>query len=416
MEKPKLTLGILGGGQLAQMLVENSPFHDLEICVFTDTLECPAKYTSGHLFKGSLKDTESLRRFFQKVNFITFENEFIDIEALARMKEEFPKVFILPSIPNIQITQNKLSQKHLFHKLNLPTSSFYGMDPQIDEPSSWLRSLIVKPFTKTNGQKNNFSVSSFSKGSFMLKRALGGYDGKGNFTVKTLGDLEKAVDFCKQALVAGSTVYAEELVSFERELAQVYSRSMNGDFIAYPLVITEQEKNVCRWIYGPATEFGIDRNIEAETSQIGKKIAEDLNFVGTFAIEYFYKDGKILINEMAPRVHNSGHYSLDASPVNQFESHLYAVLGAKLKQPSTYPFFAMRNILGPENLEIEFDSKVKERFKKTEDAKIYWYNKTKTKGFRKLGHINTISMTKDDLMKKIKLVEEIETHFWMTFK
>ncbi len=413
MEQPKLTLGILGGGQLAQMLVENSPFHDLEICVFTDVLECPAKYTSGQLFKGSTKDPEALRRFFQKVNFVTFENEFIDCEALARMKEEFPKVFILPSIPNIQITQNKLSQKFLFQKLNLPTAGFFALDPKIDEPSSWLRSLIVKPFSA--GLKNNRSENSFSKGCFMLKRAMGGYDGKGNFAVKTLGDLEKAVDFCQATLVDNSTVYAEELIPFERELAQVYSRSMNGDFIAYPLVISEQEKNVCRLVYGPATEFGIDKSVEAKTSQIGRKLAEELQFVGTFAIEYFYVQGEVIINEMAPRVHNSGHYSLDASPVNQFETHLRAILGSKLKQPSTYPFFAMRNILGLEGLEQDFDSSVKERFQKSEDAKVYWYNKTKTKSLRKLGHINTISMTKDDLMRKIKLMEDIEVNFWKTF-
>ena len=395
MEKPKLTLGILGGGQLAQMLVENSPFNDLEICVFTDVIECPAKYTSGQLFKGTIKDTDALRRFFQKVNFVTFENEFIDIDLLGKMKDEFPRVFILPSIPNIQITQNKLSQKFLFQKLNLPTSPFKSFDPKIDQITQWLRSTAFA-----------------SKHGFMLKRAMGGYDGKGNFAVKTLGELEKAVEFCEKTLVENSTVYAEDFVSFEKELAQVYTRSMNGDFIAYPLVISEQEKNVCRLVYGPATEFGISKTLEEETTAIGKKIAEELKFVGTFAIEYFYVNGKVLINEMAPRVHNSGHYTLDASPTNQFESHLYAILGAKLKSPSTYPFFAMRNILGPEGIEKDLDPSVKEKFQKTEDAKVYWYNKTKTKTLRKLGHINTISMTKDDLMKKIKLMEDIENQFW----
>lgn len=395
MNPPKLTLGILGGGQLAQMLVENSPFNDLEISVFTKDLECPAKYTGGQLFKGSIDDIDSLKRFFSKVNFITFENEFIDIETLGKVKEEFPKVFILPSIPNIQITQNKLSQKFLFQKLNLPTANFKGFDPQIDQLLSWLRNTAFA-----------------SKNGFMLKRAMGGYDGKGNHIVKTLGELEKATVFCQKAINDKTTVYAEELVKFDKELAQVYTRSMNGDFIAYPLVISEQEKNVCKLIYGPATEFDIPREIESETSSIGKKIAEELKFVGTFAIEYFYVNGKIMINEMAPRVHNSGHYTLDAAPVNQFENHLFAVLGSKLKSPSTYPFFAMRNILGPEGLEKTFDKDINKNFKQTEDAKVYWYNKIQTSPLRKLGHINTISMTKPDLLKKIQLMEEMEKNFW----
>lgn len=395
MDKPKLTLGILGGGQLAQMLVENSPFSDLEISVFTQELECPAKYTSGQLFKGTIQDIDSLRRFFSKVNFVTFENEFIDIDVLGKLKDEFPRVYILPSIPNIQITQNKLSQKFLFQKLNLPTSPFKAFDPKIDQISQWLRATAFA-----------------SKNGFMLKRAMGGYDGKGNFPVKTLGELEKAIDFCQIALNEGTTVYAEDFVKFDKELAQVYTRSMNGDFIAYPLVISEQEKNVCKLVYGPATEFDIPKEIEAETSAIGKKLAEDLKFVGTFAIEYFYIGGKVVINEMAPRVHNSGHYSLDAAPVNQFENHLFAVLGAKLKPVSTYQFFAMRNILGPEDLEKDLDPKVKEKFTATEDAKVYWYSKTKTKPMRKMGHINTIAMTKTDILRKIKLMEEMETNFW----
>lgn len=394
-QKPKLTLGILGGGQLAQMLVDNSPFSDLEICVLTENAECPAKYTNAKIFEGSLKNLESAREFFSKVQFVTFENEFINVDELSTLKAEFPRIYILPTIPNIQVTQNKLSQKFMFQKLGLPTSPFKAFDPQIDQLVPWLR-----------------TVAFSHKHGFVLKWAMGGYDGKGNLVCKTLGDLEKAADFCQKALDSGTTVYAEEFVSFDKELAQIYTRSMNGDFVSYPLVISEQEHNVCKLVYGPATEFDIPKEVEQQTTDIGKKIAEELKFVGTFAVEYFYADGKILINEMAPRVHNSGHYTLDASPVNQFENHLYAVLGAKLKSPSTYPFFAMRNILGPESLNKTFESNISNKFQQTEDAKVYWYNKTKTSSYRKLGHINTISMTKEDLFRKIKLMQEMEKTFW----
>jgi 5-(carboxyamino)imidazole ribonucleotide synthase len=395
MIKPKLSLGILGGGQLAAMLIDNSPFSDLEILVFTDNAECPAKYTNAKIIEGSLKDLNAVRNFFSQVQFVTFENEFIDVEVLSLIKSEFEKVYILPSIPNIQVTQNKLSQKFLFQKLELATSRFQAFDPKIDVLPLWLRNIA---FSHKNG--------------FVLKWAMGGYDGKGNLVVKTLGDLEKSLEFCQKALDQGTTVYVEDFVPFEKELAQVYTRSMNGDFISYPLVISEQEKNVCRLVYGPAVEFDIPKEIEEETTKIGKKIAEELKFVGTFAIEYFYSHKKILINEMAPRVHNSGHYTLDASPVSQFENHLFAVLGSKLKPTTTYPFFAMRNILGKVGVDKVFESNMRERFLVSQDAKVYWYNKTKTSSYRKLGHINTISMTKPDLLRKIKLMEDMENQFW----
>ncbi len=414
MNKPKLSLGIFGAGQLAQMLIENSPYSDLEISAFTEDLECPAKYaTNSQLFKGSINDAESLRRFFSRNQFLTFENEFVDIDAIAKIKTEFPRVYILPTIPTMEVTQNKLAQKFLFQKLNLPTARFKAFDPQIDELPTWTRSLMIEPFEKSNRPSQN----SFMAG-FVIKKAFGGYDGKGNFVCKTLGDLERSQSFCEKALADGSTIYAEELIPFKKELAQIYTRSMNGDFVCYPLVISEQEESVCRLVYGPATEFEVPKEIEAKASQIGKKIAEELNFVGTFAIEYFYYNDSLLINEMAPRVHNSGHYTLDAAPVNQFENHIHAILGAKLKQPSTYPFFAMRNILGPKTLpkqntdKITFANKVFEKFKKTEDVKVYWYHKKETSKYRKLGHINAISMTKIDILRKIKIMEEIETEFW----
>jgi 5-(carboxyamino)imidazole ribonucleotide synthase len=395
MKNAKLSLGILGGGQLAAMLIDNSPFNDLEILVFTDNAECPAKYTNAKIIEGSLKDLNALKNFFSQVQFVTFENEFIDAEVLSFVKSEFQKVYILPSISTIQLTQNKLSQKFLFQKLDLHTSPFKAFDPKIDVLPIWLRNVA---FTYKNG--------------FVLKWAMGGYDGKGNWVVKTLGDLEKALPFCQNALDQGTTVYAEELIPFEKELAQVYTRSMNGDFISYPLVISEQEKNVCRLVYGPATEFEIPKSVEEETTQIGKKLAEELKFVGTFAVEFFYHHKKVLINEMAPRVHNSGHYTLDSSPVNQFENHLYAILGSKLKDPTTYPFFAMRNILGKPGLEKTFDGNIREKFQTCQDGKVYWYNKTKTSSYRKLGHINTISMTKFDLLRRIKVMQEMEDQFW----
>jgi len=401
-QKHKLTLGIIGGGQLAQMLAQNNPFHDLKVVILSDQKDCPAALTDAQLVIGSLNDREAVKKFFEQIQILTIENEFVDSELLGEMKDSFERVLFFPSIGAIEVTQNKLSQKFLFEKLGLPTAPFVAFQREADVVLPWLQKTFEK----------------FPSG-FMLKKAFGGYDGKGNFKVGGLKDFAEATAFIEDTLTKGSTVYAEELVFFSKELAQIYVRGLKQDFISYPVVISEQEKNVCRLVYGPATEFGVSAELEKQTTEIGNKIATHLNFVGTFAIEYFLtKDGRVLINEMAPRVHNSGHYTLDASPDNQFANHVRAILGAPLKQPATYSFFAMRNILGTQGITKDFKFDVQKLWDKAvlpenkEDLKIYWYGKSKTAPYRKLGHINTIAMTKEDLLRKIDLLNKTETAFW----
>lgn len=397
---PKLSLGIIGGGQLAQMLAENNPFHDLHIIVYSENKNCPAHASSAEIFVGQLNDKLRLQEFFKKINILTIENEFVDAELLRDMQETFKKVLFFPTIPSLQITQNKLFQKRLFEGLELPTAKFLAFEPGLDQPNSWLKK----------------AYQQFPRG-FMLKKAFGGYDGHGNFKVDNSNSLDQAEAFILNTLKNNSTVYAEELVSFSQELAKIYVSGIKGELISYPLVISEQEKNVCRLVYGPAIDFDLPQKLEEEALHIGEEIAQTLKFVGIFAIEFFLtQDGKLLINEMAPRVHNSGHYTLDASPQNQFENHIRAILGAPLKPPATYPFFAMRNMLGPQGAEKKLDPNVIEKFEKTEDVRPYWYAKEQLKPLRKMGHINTISLTKDDIIKKIKLMESLEKKFWESLK
>lgn len=399
-QKKSLKIGILGGGQLAQMLIQNNPFFDASFYVYSESLECPANQTDAHIHVGSMQNTEQLKSFLSEINFLTFENEFINVELLNELRRDFPKLFILPDLKLLQILQNKLYQKFEFQKLNLPTSKFFAFNPELDDLTKWLQNCY-----------QNFH------GKFVLKWAFGGYDGRGNYVIQSTENLIQAIAFCKNAFDKGSTVYAEEFVSFKKEVAQIYVRSLKGEFINYPLVVSEQENNICKLVYGPAVEFDVPSYIEEQTNQIGKILAEKLNYVGTFAIEYFLtNDNEILINEMAPRVHNSGHYTLDACRDNQFSQHTKAVLGGTLSSPITYNFFAMRNILGPKDSNGLSSSEELKKLPQSEDVKIYWYNKQKVKPFRKMGHINTIAMTKDDLNRKIKIMKDIEDKLWSLYE
>jgi phosphoribosylaminoimidazole carboxylase PurK protein len=344
---------------------------------------------------GSEKALEDLKSFFKSVQFVTFENEFINADLINEARKDFPKLFVLPDLKSIQVLQNKLFQKFEFKKLDLPTSDFLAYQPELDQLEPWLKAVYTK------------------LGKCVLKWSFGGYDGKGNFVFKSINDLEGAKLFCQKALANSSTVYAEKFISFKSEVAQVFTRSITGEFTSYPLVVSEQLDNVCKLVYGPATEFDIVKDIEEQTKNIGLKIANSLNYIGTFAIEFFIEEtSQVLINEMAPRVHNSGHYTLDACRDNQFSQHIRAILGAKLSPPITYPYFAMLNLLGPKDLSKKIALDVEKYFPTSEDYKIYWYGKSEVKPMRKMGHINTIALTKEDLKRKIKLMQEIENKIW----
>lgn len=392
----KLKIGILGGGQLAKLLVENSPTSEVSFAIYSDALVCPAGSTAAEMHIGALSENKKLVKFLTGLDVLTFENEFIDITTLRDACKNLPQLSILPDLELIQTLQNKLQQKNSFIKLNLPTSTFFAFDPKVDDLSVWLKMT----FNKLNCK-------------MVIKWAFGGYDGKGNFVLTSEKDFSEALMFCKKAIANKSTVYAEAFIPFVKELAQVYTRSTNGDFINYPMVVSEQEENVCRLVYGPASQFGISSELENMALATGKTLADSLNYVGTFAVEYFLtKEGSLLINEMSPRVHNTGHYTLDACSANQFTNHVNAILAEPLIIPTTKSFFAMRNILGPAEVNVRSSPLIPKDMIKDADTTLYWYNKVDIRPYRKMGHINTTAGTKDDLLKKMESMKTIEQRIW----
>jgi 5-(carboxyamino)imidazole ribonucleotide synthase len=377
-------VGILGGGQLARMLVEagkklSQEKIGLDIAVFLSDPSEPAAHITRNYQIGSPSKLEDLRNFFKNLDVLIFENEFLDVPLLTKAAEGL-KVEFFPSLKAIELTQDKLSQKKILNDLQIPTSIHHIVSSLSD-------------------------VEKYFPAEAVLKWSRGGYDGKGTFFWKKNQSREKAEAFLKNS---SSTIYAEEKISFVRELAIQVSHSVSGEIVFFPLVISEQRDGVCHLVKGPASALGVSPSLESAAKVYAEKIAKTVPIVGTFAIEFFETtDGKLLVNELAPRVHNSGHYTLSAANVSQFENHLRAVLGMPLQTVTTSPYFGMLNLLGPKHLASAKKSKLPSQPPK-ETLSLYWYEKSEIRSGRKMGHINFSAKSLDEMNESLKALETYE--------
>jgi phosphoribosylaminoimidazole carboxylase PurK protein len=308
----KSKIGILGSGQLATMLAEVAPKLNIQC----------------ELYLESTKDSLALRKFFERHTKIIFESEFFET-AIMKESAKGLKIKFLPSLSVMEKLRDKATQKKVLTALKIPTSPFDLYNPKADL-KIWLQKMLKKYSDQV-----------------VLKWSQLGYDGKGVFVFNP-SNFNEAIKFCETSLQRNITVYAEKKIAFEKELAIVCSRNIKKQFISYPLVVSEQKNGICYKVFGPATAFGVAKNLEKKAALYAKKLSTHLNIVGTFAIEFFLDEkNKLLVNEIAPRVHNSGHYTQEAFNASQFESHLRAVLGLPfVKLKPTSKFFGMLNILG----------------------------------------------------------------------
>lgn len=370
-QSSSVKVGILGGGQLAQMLGEAAKKLNINISAYIEPNSESAASVISNVTRGTLKDIKSLRNYLQSIDIAIFESEFVPTTSLREASEGLPVKFY-PSIDAIAFVQEKLLQKKSLESWCIPTAHFipHQSDESIDE--------FIKRVQKT-----------FPNGA-VLKWSTLGYDGKGVLVLRKDYDKAKVESFCAEVLNRDGGLFAEALVPFVKEIACIGVRSTSGECITYPVVISEQDNGICNKVYGPAENFGIDKKITEEVKQIVKNIGEKGNLVGAFGIEMFLTDdGAVLVNEIAPRVHNTGHYTQDAAVTSQFENHLRAVLSLPLGDTSAKGIFVMQNILGPsgrykspENPSIPPSSK---------DIYVHWYEKSGVTPRRKLGHINGVA-------------------------
>lgn len=386
-----MKIGILGGGQLGRMLWEASRKLGLSPSqVFHETRRCPAGIAGAEVREAKITDHAALTDFFKSTDSFAIENEFLPLDSLRTAWDAAGKLSSTPrpSWKGLEIAQDKLEQKMFFQREKLPTSEFVEITRE---------SLSQKP-------TQVFDLHRAWNG-LVLKRARMGYDGKGNYLLppmesETLKDLTSSVQgFCEATFAAGSRLYAERFVPFTREVALVSVRTIGGGCGHFPLIETVQKNGVCFLAY-TATQA---EALQQEAFAMARHIGEQLQLLGTFAVEFFVsKEGQLVVNEMAPRVHNSGHFTQLASTYSQFDLHLRAYFETAW-QPSDFqsaPAFVMVNLLGPKGLNGPIA--------KPASTEVYWYDKETTSPGRKLGHIILHSQVANDLTSLVEQAKRLE--------
>ena len=370
----KVKLGILGSGQLARMLTLKSHEMGIQPYILGSHPQSPASKVSSHFVKGSLHSKRDLKNFLNKVNLAIFENEFLDPVLLheASLASNTP---IHPRPKVMNLLQDRLSQKKLLRQHKVPTADFMEM------PSS-----------------SSALTGMFSDGAVLKKRRQG-YDGCGTFISKNIEKDQKAWEFVKKN---PKGLIVEKYIPFKRELALILVRNRKKQVVEMPLVETFQENACCVWVKGPCRHTKKNSLVRKL-----KTLMNEIEYEGVMAFEIFEtQKGDLLVNELAPRVHNSGHYSLNALSEDQFSLHIKAVLNMDISAPVLRAGgFAMLNLLG---------LKKSVSFLPPKGIALHWYDKKEAHPGRKMGHLNNLDTSPNkalspllDFLKKIQKEEKV---------
>jgi len=365
-------LGVIGGGQLGLMLTEAAnqmPEYISHVIVLDPTPNCPASKAGANQIIADFKDEDAILELAEKSDIITYEIESGNSDVLKKLED---KSIINPSPETLKIIQDKLEQKKFLLKNKIPIAEFKEVN-NLDE----LKKIII-----------NFGLP------VLLKVRKDAYDGRGNYKISSTDEISKAYSsFNNKPLMV------EKFVDFKMEVSVIASRNTNGEISTYPVVENIHEENILRMTIAPARVSDVVRN---KAESIAHKTMEVLKGAGVFGIEMFVtSDDEILINEIAPRVHNSGHHTLQSSKTSQFEQHLRAILGLELGSTELIHHTVMYNVLGPDN----FHGKYKPITINADDAFLKMYGKEISKPKRKLGHFNVVDI--DNSKNTEKLIERV---------
>jgi 5-(carboxyamino)imidazole ribonucleotide synthase len=373
-EVQQIKLGILGAGQLGRMLLQAASPWNLKVFSMDKTETAPASLLSSEYFIGDINDYDSVLEFGRKCDVITIEIEHVNIEALKILEKDGIKVF--PSTHSLEIIKDKGLQKQFYKDHEIPTAEF----EIFEDKKNLINSFQERPW----------------KFPFVQKSRTGGYDGKGVFVVKSLEDFDDLLD---------GPCLVEKFVPFEKEIAVVVARNEAGEISVYEPVEMEfhPTANLVEFLFYP-TSLPINTNEAAK--ELAKSIASKIHIVGLLAVEMFYlKDGTLIVNEIAPRPHNSGHHTIDASMTSQFEQHIRAILGLPLGDTSMiYPAAVMINLLGSEGYSGIVSYPDFAKFLGIPGLKFHLYGKEMTSSFRKMGHTTVVSNNLDSAKKTAREV------------
>ncbi len=365
-------LGILGGGQLGKMLLAETRKWDIQTYVLDPSEDAPCKIACNSFFQGDLMDFETVYQFGKQVDILTFEIELVNIDALEKLESE--GIPIYPSPKTLRQIQNKGLQKNGYQKHQIPTADF-----KIFENLAHLKSEILN-----------------LKFPFVWKCTEYGYDGYGVKIIREISDLDQLPE---------SECIAEALVPFQIELAVIVVRNLAGEVKTYPVVEMEfhPEANQVEYVLCPAR---IDEKVAEKATAIALKVAAIFEPVGLLAVEMFLtKEGEILVNEAAPRPHNSGHYSIEASYTSQFENHLRAILNLPLGSTASKMAGIMVNLVGEAGFSGNVVYENIDKILAIEGVTPHIYGKKQTRPFRKMGHVTIVN---ENMSEARKIAEQVK--------
>ena len=345
----RTVLGIIGGGQLGSMLATASRKLEIKTIIFCDDLNAPAQKYSDEFIYGEYNNQEKINQFIKKVDLVTFEFENIPYETLNKINKIKP---VLPKPSINQIIQNRLKEKNFINKLNIKTTKY----------------ILIK---------DKSTIINYAEKLLpgLLKTTTLGYDGKGQYKINSINDLDSLnIDFSKEFIL-------EKLVKLKKEISIIITRFADNKYEVYEPIENVHEKQILKYSKIPAN---INKKNFTKSKEWAIKIAENLNYIGTLCVEFFIDNNDDLyVNEIAPRVHNSGHLTIDAHNVSQFENHIRAVCNLqKIKTKRLYPA-KMYNLIG-QDISIYRNKKLKK------NEFFYDYFKKEIKDKRKMGHLTTI--------------------------
>ncbi|AHM61025.1 phosphoribosylaminoimidazole carboxylase, ATPase subunit [Flammeovirgaceae bacterium 311] len=363
-------VGVLGGGQLGRMLIQSAVDFNLELHMLDPDPQAPCHQLASSFTPGSLTDYNTVLEWGRQFELLTIEIENVNVDALKALQQLGKQVYPQPEV--IALIQDKRTQKQFFQDKNIPTA----------------------PFILTENRQEVSQHLQFLPAMHKLGRE--GYDGRGVQRISSAQDLEKAFD--KPGLL-------EKLIDFETEISVIVARNANGEEKAFPAVemVFHPEHNLVEYLFAPAR---LAPKVIEEAEQIALKVIRELNMVGLLAVEMFVtKEGTVLVNEVAPRPHNSGHQTIEANVTSQYEQHLRSILGLPLGDTAAKIPSAMVNLLG----EAEYSGPARyegmEEVLQLSGVHVHLYGKKLTKPFRKMGHVTIVDLNLDRLREKATFVK-----------